>query len=95
MVCNAKIGWCFCYSRVRVAASSYSLAFLFLPFSATIWNLLESGWKFTLGWWAIGQLLQLDTYLGSLVKNLLDSIVDENLKDQGKNGVYGVCVRSQ
>ncbi len=40
------------------------------------------------------QLLQLEACLGSLVKNLLDSIVDENLKEQGKNGVYGVCVRS-
>jgi hypothetical protein len=45
-------------------------------------------------WWAIEQLLQLEACLGSLVKNLLDSIMDENLKEQGKNGVYGVCVRS-
>lgn len=26
------------------------------------------------------------------MKNLLDSIVDENLNEQGENGVYGVCV---
>ncbi len=33
------------------------------------------------------------------MKNLLDSIVDENLNEQGENGVYGVsvcvCVRSR
>ncbi len=29
------------------------------------------------------------------MKNLLDSTVDENLKEQCKNGVYGVCVRSR
>jgi hypothetical protein len=45
--------------------------------------------------WAIGQLLQVEACLGSLVKNLLDSTVDENLKEQCKNGVYGVCVRSR
>ncbi len=95
MVCNAKIGWCFCYSRVRVAAPSYSLGFCFLAFSDTIWNLLESGWQIHTWWWAIGQLLQLEACLGSFVKNLLDSIVDENLKEQGKNGVYGVLVRSR